>query len=123
MKKYSTIILAFAISLGIYAQEENCPEPAKKAVKLFNKAQTAPSGERKAMIFQATKIDPNYLEAIDALAEMAASKEKSAMTPTALLNAANTKKKYWNRIVDICPEYRNFLHTMKLGDHYFSKRE
>lgn len=123
MKKYSTLILALAFSLGIYAQEENCPEPAKKAVKLFNKAQAAPAKERKALIYQATKIDPNYLEAIDALAEMAESKEKIAMTPTALLNASNTKRKYWMKIVDICPEYRNFFHTMKLGDYYFSKRE
>ena len=123
MKKYSIFILTFAFSFGIYAQEENCPEPSKKAVKFFNKAQIARGSERKAMLFQATKIDPNYLEAFDALADLAESKEKNAMQPLDLVRAGNSKRKYWQKIVDICPEYRNYHHTLQLGDYYFSKRE
>lgn len=110
-------------SIGIYAQEENCPEPAKKAVKLFNKAQNAPINERKALLYEATKIDPNYLEAIEGLAGYAERKEKNATIPSELLRAGNVKRKYWSRIIEICPEYRNFYHTMLLGDYYFSKRK
>lgn len=123
MKKYSTLILTLALSIGIYAQEENCPEPSKKAVKLFNKAEGAPVNERKALLFEAYKIDPNYLEAIEGLANLAERKEKNAMAPLDLVRAGNSKRKYWEKIVEICPEYRNFFHTLKLGDYYFSKRE
>jgi len=122
LKKYSTLILALTLSLGIYAQEENCPEPSKKAVKLFNKAQTGSTAERKALLYEATKIDPNYLEAIEGLASLAERKEKNAIQPLALVRASNTKRKYWERIISICPEYRNFYHTLKLGDYYFDKR-
>lgn len=115
--------MAFTLSVGIFAQEENCPEPSKKAVKIFNKAQVSSVNERKALLFQATKIDPNYLEAIEGLANVAEQKEKNAMQPMDLVRAGNSKRKYWKKIVEICPEYRNFYHTIKLGDYHFSKRE
>ena len=123
LKKYSTLILALALSFGIYAQEENCPEPSKKAVKLFNKAQSTRGNEQKALLYEATKIDPNYLEAIEGLANLAEHKEKNSIKPLELKRASNSKRKYWERIVEICPEYRNFYHTLKLGDYYFGKRE
>ena len=123
MKKYSTLILALVVSIGIYAQEENCPEPSKKAVKLFNKAQVGSVSEKKALLYQATKIDPNYLEAIDELANLSERKEKNTTQPLELVRAINSKLKYWQRIVEICPEYRNFFHTLQLGDYYFGKRE
>ena len=78
---------------------------------------------KKALIYEAYKIDPNYLEAIEALASLAERKEKNAMTPLDIVRAGNTKRNYWKKIVEVCPEYRNFYHTLKLGDYHFSKRE
>ena len=95
LKKYSTLILALALSFGIYAQEENCPEPSKKAVKLFNKAQSTRGNEQKALLYEATKIDPNYLEAIEGLANLAEHKEKNSIKPLELKRASNSKRKYW----------------------------
>jgi len=126
LKKYSILILVLVLSIGIFAQEENCPEPSKKAVKLFNKAQTAPISERKALIFQATKIDPNYLEAYDALSDLAKRKEDNAFNAGNIISfeqSKNRKLNYWKKIVEICPEYRNFYHTIILADYYFGKRE
>lgn len=123
MKKYSTLILALSVSIGIYAQEENCPEPLKRAVKLFNKSQIGSVSEKKELLYQATKIDPNYLEAIDELAKLSEQKEKNTTQPLEIVIASNSKLVYWKKIIEICPEYRNFFHTLQLGDYYFSKRE
>src|SRR5690606_24228313 len=33
------------------------------------------------------------------------------------------KLDYWKKIVEICPAYRNFYHTLELGNHYFGQRK
>ncbi|PCJ23750.1 MAG: hypothetical protein COA97_11045 [Flavobacteriales bacterium] len=111
--------------LGIYAQEENCPKPKKKAVKLFDLAKTAPSKEKKALLYEATKIDPNYQEAFDELAHMNKKKSDNLFSDgdKNFVKYENIKRDYWEKIVKICPAYRNFYHTMQLGDFYFGKRK
>lgn len=112
--------------LGIYAQEENCPKPKKKAVQLFDAAKTAPYKDKKTLLNEAIKKDPNYLEAYDELAYMSAKREKSSFNSADISGYKqhlNAKLKYWEKIIEICPEYRNFYHVMQLGDYYFGKRD
>ncbi|MBL4593761.1 MAG: PD40 domain-containing protein, partial [Flavobacteriales bacterium] len=126
MKKYIIAILISVLFLGVNAQEENCPEPKKKATKLFEAAKTGSYKERKTLLIQAIKIDPNYLEAYDELAGMSANKADKAFN-AADINAfkqhERTKVKYWKKIYEICPDYRNFYHSRKLGDYYFGQRK
>ncbi len=126
MKKYIVLIVTCVFFLGVHAQEENCPEPKKKAVKLFEAAKTGTFKEKKTLLIQAIKADPNYLEAYDELAHMSARKADNAFS-AADINAfkqhENTKLKYWKKIYQICPDYRNFYHAMKLGDYYFGQRK
>ncbi|NQX98505.1 MAG: OmpA family protein [Flavobacteriales bacterium] len=126
MKKYSILIVTFIFSIGIFAQEENCPEPNKKAIKLFNAAKTGTSRERRTLILEAIKKDPNYLEAYDELAHMSAKRADRAFNSGDVKGYQqnnNQKIKYWKKIFSICPDYRNFYHTMKLGDLYFGQRK
>ena len=126
MKKYIVIILINTIVLGVFAQEDNCPVPKKKAVKLFEAAKSAPYADRKRLVYEATKIDPNYLEAFDELAEMSAKKADNAFNSGNVNKFAQQEKikfNYWNKINAICPAYRNFYYAMKLGDYYFGRRQ
>lgn len=126
MKKYILLLIVSVIFLGSYAQEDNCPEPKKKAVKLLESAKTAPASEKKVLLFQATKVDPNYLEAYDELSVLSRQKADHAFNNanvTGYKQQEKIKINYWKKIVGICPEYRNFYHSMKLGDYYFGKRD
>jgi outer membrane protein OmpA-like peptidoglycan-associated protein len=125
LKKYIILILTHFFILSIYAQEEKCPEPKKKAVKLFNAAKIARGKEKKDLLFQATKVDPNYQEAFDELAHL--NKKKADIFfnsgDKTFLKYESIKRDYWKKIYNICPEYRNFYHAMQLGDLYFGKRK
>ncbi len=108
------------------AQESNCPEPKKKAVKYFESAKGASEKEKKSLLFEAVKIDPTYLEAIDELAllaEKSANRAFNAGNVNGFNQAENTKLKYWKKIIETCPDYRNFYHTMLVADFYFGQRK
>lgn len=125
LKKYTILILLCFFFLGSFAQEENCPEPKKKAVKLFNAAKIARGKEKKDLLFQATKIDPNYQEAFDELALLNEKKADNLFNSgdKTFAKYENIKRDYWKKIYNICPEYRNYYHAMQLGDFYFGKRK
>jgi len=125
LKTYTFFILACIFCLNNYAQEENCPEPKKKAVKLYNLAKIVQGKEKKELLFQATKLDPNYQEALDELAHLNEKKANNLFNngDKNFLKYANIKRDYWKKIYTICPSYRNFYHAMQLGDFYFGKRK
>ena len=126
MKNYNILILIVFLSISSFAQEENCPEPNKKAVKLFNAAKGGNYREKKTLILEALKKDPNYLDAYDELAEMSAKKADNAYNAgdsRGMQQHDNQKVRYWKQIFKICPDYRNFYHTKKLGNYYFGQRK
>ena len=126
MKKYSIFILIGIISLSISAQEDNCPEPNKKAAKLFEAIKTAPYKEKKGLLIEVIKKDPNFLEAFDELANISAKKSDQAFNSANIKGFRqheNQKIRFWKKIFEICPDYRNFYHTMQLGKYYFGQRK
>ncbi|MDB4533932.1 OmpA family protein [Vicingaceae bacterium] len=126
LKKYSIIILIGLFSQSSFAQEDNCPEPNKKAVKLFNAAKGGSYKEKKTLILEALKKDPNYMEAYDELGEMSKKKSDAAYNigdVRGMQQHENQMIRYWKKIFEICPDYRNFYHTKKLGDYYFGQRK
>ncbi len=124
---YKSIFIIFLLLYyNSYAQESNCPEPKKKAVKLYNAAKSAPKAEKKKLLYEATKIDPNYLEAYDELAELAQQNADHAFFDgnyNKFTQEEKVKINYWKKINAICADYRNFYHTLQLGDYYFSQRK
>lgn len=125
MNKFFLIIIS-CFSIGVFAQESNCPEPKKKAVKLFNSAKGATRAEQKKIFFEATKLDPNFLEAYDELAQIAEKTGEAAFydgNVTQFKQQETIKINYWKKINDICPDYRNFYYAIQLGDYYFSQRK
>ena len=111
---------------SIFAQEDICPEPKNKAVKILELAKTATTDEKKALLYEAIKIDPNYLEAYDELALICEKKSENAFNSgniTEFQQQEKIKINYWGKMVEICPNYRNFFYSMQLGDYYFGKRD
>ncbi|HRP61514.1 MAG TPA: hypothetical protein PK833_14675, partial [Vicingus sp.] len=70
MIKIGLVIGFVSLSLAIFAQEESCPEPKKKAVKLVESAKKSDMNTYYKALIEAIKIDPNYLEAYDELANI-----------------------------------------------------
>ena len=77
-------------------------------------------------MLEALAKEPNYLEVYDELAQMSGKKADQAYNSgkiRELQQHENQEIKYWKKIFEICPAYRNFYHTLKLGKHYFGKRQ
>jgi len=111
---------------GVFAQEDNCPEPKKKAIKILELAKTATGSEKKKLLVEAIKIDPNYLEAYDELSLISEKNVENAFNSGNVVELQQEEKiklNYWKKIVEICPDYRNFYYTMQLGDYYFGRRD
>ena len=127
MKKLISSIAIATISLSsITAQESNCPEPKKKAVKLYNAAKTGSRSERKKLLYEAIKIDPNYLEAYDELSNIAekdADEEFYKGNVNGFKSQEKIKLKFWGKMNEICPDYRSFFYAIQLGDYYFGQRK
>lgn len=126
MRKLSLLLIILGYFSSCWAQESNCPEPKKKALKYYNSAKGARGGEQKALLIEAIKIDPNFLEAYDELANFSDRSAERAFNSgniTKFQQQENLKLKYWKKIHEICPDYRNFYFTMQLGNHYFSQRK
>ncbi|PKP48380.1 MAG: hypothetical protein CVT95_04505 [Bacteroidetes bacterium HGW-Bacteroidetes-12] len=104
MNNYILIILAFFYYSNSYAQEENCPEPKKKAIKYLESARLAASNQKKSLLMEAIKIDPNYLEAYDELATIADREAENAFNKGeagGLKNSTALRISYWKKIVEI----------------------
>jgi len=108
--------------MNVIAQEENCPEPKKKAVKLYNASKTD-YNNRYRLLIEAIKVDPNYLEAYNDLADINERKIATARPGKEAQQYTNRALEYLNKIIEICPEYRGFYATLKMGDYYFSRKE
>lgn len=126
MNNYILIILAFFYCSNSYAQEDNCIEPKKKAIKYFESARLVSSNQKKSLLMEAIKHDPNYLEAYDELAVLADKEAENSFNKGevgGLKNNTALRISYWKKIVEICPAYRNFYHAMQLGNYYFGLRK
>ncbi|MDF1672309.1 MAG: OmpA family protein [Vicingaceae bacterium] len=121
------IIIAILLYSGaIFCQESNCPEPKKKALKYFNAAKSGSTAERKKLLYEAIKVDPNFLEAYDELANIAEKEADRAFNSANVRGFQSQEKiklKHWKTINSICPDYRNFYFAIKIGDFYFSQRK
>ncbi|MBX2959421.1 MAG: OmpA family protein [Flavobacteriales bacterium] len=123
MIKIGLVIGFVSLSLAGFAQEESCPEPKKKAVKLVESAKKSDMNTYYKALIEAVKIDPNYLEAYDELANINERKSATARPGKEVEQHVNRALEYYNKIIEICPEYRGFYAPMRLGDFYYSLKQ
>ncbi|MCO6501379.1 MAG: OmpA family protein [Vicingus serpentipes] len=123
MRRGHLLFIIILFYLGTSAQERNCPEPKKKAVKIYDSAKSASTfSEKYSLLLEAIKIDPDYLEVYDELATINEKKAANAENPMQAKQYINRGIDYLNKIVEICPDYRNFYASLKLGSYYFDTR-
>lgn len=126
MNNFSLILILSFYCLSSYAQEESCQEPKKKAVKYLESAKISKGDQKKALLIEALKIDEEYIEAYDELAEYADKEAEKAYNNgnvNGLKNNTALRISYWKQIVEKCPSYRNYYHAMQLGNYYFGMRK
>lgn len=123
MNKIFFISLILSSFLSFAQDYGDCPEPKKKAVKLFNAAQGGSMKERYGLLIEATKIDPNYLEVYDELAKINERKAATALNGRDAQQHINRATDYYHKIIEICPSYRGYYASMKMGDFYYSMKE
>jgi len=122
-RSFFIIICISFYASSLSGQETDCPEPKKKAVKLFQMAGKASYSDSYRLLIDAIKADPNYLEAYDELARINERKAATAKSGREAQQHVNRALDYYNKIIEICPLYRGFYASMKLGDYYYSIKE
>lgn len=117
----STIL--FQYSFTVTAQNSSCAEPNKKAQKLFDKAaQVRFKGtEAYGDLVEATKIDPNYVDAFFVLADLNMQKYKN--DPVRFEANGNRAIDYWKKIVEACPAFRNYEVVYLLAEHQYNRKQ
>lgn len=125
MKQYFLIGLLFLSSSCVFAQEDDagCPEPKKKALKLVETAKKGDYENYYRALIEAIKIDENFLEAYDELANINERKSATAKSTRDAQQFVNRAVEYYTKIIEICAEYRGFYAPMRLGDYYYSMKE
>ena len=123
MKQHLLIFFLLLISNSFYAQEETCLEPKKKAVKLVEGAKSTNEETYYKALIEAIKIDPNFLEAYDEMAKINERKASVATKQREGQQYTNRALEYYNKIIEICAEYRGFYAPMRLGDYYYDSHE
>ena len=123
--KSTALLLAIAVqlSLSVTAQSSECSEPNKKALKLFDKAaQVRFKGEQAyGDLIEATKIDPDYVDAYFVLADLNMQKFKN--DPIRFESNGNRALGYWEKIVAACPTFRNYEVFYLLAEHKYNRKE
>lgn len=104
------------------AQDAECPEPKKKAVKLLDLAKHTPK-KRYELLLEATQLDPNCLEAYDELSRINEKRAQNAQNPRAGKMYVNKGIEYMHKIIAICPAYRNYYAPLKMGSYYYGNRK
>jgi len=101
---------------GLFAQAD-CPKPAKKAEKLFEKAAKYKFRGKDAYqdLVDAVQIDPDYAEALSILAYL---NTKRGIEDQQKWNLA---QKYYVKLRNACPAYRNYEASIWLAKDYYDK--
>ncbi len=110
-------------TLAVTAQESECPEPNKKADKLFEKAAQMKfkGNEAYGSLVEATKEDDEFVDAFYVLADINMQKYKN--DPLRYEQNGNTAMKYYASAIQACPAFRNYEVQYILGKYYFDRRK
>lgn len=125
MLKRLVLYTLLVCSFSVLAQEDeiSCPEPKKKALKLVETAKKGDYENYYKALIEAIKIDENFLEAYDELASFNEKKAATAKKQNDAQQHINRALEYYNKIIEICPDYRGFYASMRLGDYYYNMKE
>lgn len=116
-------LLALQSSFSVNAQSSECDEPDKKAQKLFDKAaQVRFKGDQAyGDLVEATKIDPDFVDAFFVLADLNMQKFKN--DPIRFESNGNRALGYWEKIVAACPSFRNYEVVFLLAEHKYNRKD
>ena len=126
-----TMLLVLLLPAITQAQEEDeCPEPSKKALKLYESAiaYNLKGVEAYEKLIKAIEIDPNYAAAYSALAYINAERAEKALALSSVASLNNLRKaenlveKYWKLAIEHCPSYRNWESHFLLGQFYYARQ-
>lgn len=124
MKNICLITLfIFFIFLKNYAQESECPEPNKKAKKLFEQSQEAYNKHNPQLAYklliEAVREDPDFAKAYLILADVNIQRYNEAKTGNTALQYKNNAITYYCKAADACPSLENYRACYEAGYHYY----
>ncbi len=108
------ILIVFAIFLFVTlkSQESSCPEPERKAKKLYEQAQEAYQKHNPdlayKLLLECVKEDPNFAKAYLILADVNIQRTRTLNSPTSVLQAKNNAIQYYVKAAEACPSLENY---------------
>ena len=122
-KKTLIALICIVSPVFLFSQNGVCPEPSKKAEKLFKEASLDGFKSRDSYgnLIEAINRDPNYVEAFSVLAYI--NYEKYKKDKYQYQNEGNRARDYWEKAAAACSSYRNFESLYLLGKYHYDLRE
>lgn len=108
------VLVFFAILFVSFvkSQESTCPEPNKRAKKLFEQAQDAYQNRNPDLAYkillECVREDPEFARAYLILADVNIQRTKTLSNATSILQAKNNATQYYIKAADACPSLENF---------------
>lgn len=106
------------LSVFDLSSQGKCPEPSKKAAKLYEKASEYKFRGKEAYqnLVEAVSIDPEYAEALSILAYLNTKRDQSQQSK-------NLALKYYQKAQQACASYRNYEASFWLGKEFYEQQQ
>lgn len=128
MKTIPIILLFFLVHVKfLFSQNENCPEPSKKAQKLFNQALESFNKQNPSLgykfLIEATREDENFAKAYLMLADINIDKYKTSRSGTSALQYLNNAINYYIKVANICPSLQNYRACYEAAYYLYQNKD
>ncbi|NMC98567.1 MAG: hypothetical protein GYA62_02430, partial [Bacteroidales bacterium] len=112
MKTVGVIFICVMLFFQGFSQQSECPEPEKKAKKLFEQSQDAYNKHNPELAYklltEAVREDPNFAKAYIILADVNIQRYNQAQTGNTALQYKNNAINYYCKAADACPSLDNY---------------
>ncbi len=119
---YISFILVYSLTGA-----QDCPEPEKKAKKLFDQAQEAYQKHNPdlayKLLLEAVREDPNFARAYLILADVNVQRAKTTQNATQVLQYKNNATQYFRKAADACPSIDNYRACYEIAYHLYQNKK
>ncbi|HOU97680.1 MAG TPA: OmpA family protein [Bacteroidales bacterium] len=123
MKTVGVIFIYVMLFFQGFSQQSECPEPEKKAKKLFEQSQDAYNKHNPELAYklltEAVREDPNFAKAYIILADVNIQRYNQAQTGNTALQYKNNAINYYCKAADACPSLDNYKACFEAAYYFY----
>ncbi|NSW44302.1 MAG: OmpA family protein [Bacteroidales bacterium] len=125
--KLANIVVVISLLCTLKSFSQECPEPEKKAQKLFEQSQEAYQKRNPELAYklltEAVREDPNFAKAYLILADVNVQRSNQATNGNSALQYKNNAINYYVKAADACPSIDNYRACYEAAYYYYHEKK